>query len=69
MQYVGSRGSNKDEQGSVLATVNILAIVLIDVFYVLTVALNPGVISEEDMEVEQGEVLSFCVRCDRKINS
>ncbi len=69
MQYVGSRGSNKDEQGSVLATVNILAIVLIDVFYVLTVTLNPGVISEEDMEVEQGEVLSFCVRCNRKINS
>ena len=60
--------SNDQDFMKTMRNVQILVIIFINIFYALVILLNPGVVSEEDLEVSNDEEYRYCSRCSRKTN-
>lgn len=67
LQWLDGPNSNDQEFNNIAKNVNILVLILIDAFYLLTILLNPGIKAKPDMELI-GDHYSFCNRCQREVN-
>ena len=67
LAFVNAKNSNKSELERTMAKLYLLVLVLLDLSYFLTIAMNPGIVSERDMPPppEEGE-LRYCKACNRR---
>ena len=67
MAFINSKNSNKMEFQQTMAKLYALVLVLLDISYFLTIAMNPGIVSEQDLPpAEDGQELRYCKACNRR---
>ena len=51
LSIINAKSSNSSEEITLFRNIDILVLLFTDIFYVLTISLNPGIIAEEDIEL------------------
>lgn len=51
LSIINAKSSSSSEEITIFRNINILVLIGIDIFYVLTISLNPGIIAQEDIEL------------------